>query len=403
MLNTQKIRTDFPILNQTDKPLVYFDNACMTLRPIQVIEEINKYYTEYPACGGRSGHKLALTVGRKITEGRQKVAKFINAKSEKEIIFTKNTTESINLVANSIDLKTGDIVLGSHKEHNSNLLPWLLAAQRKGIIYKKIEPDANDFFSFENYKRELESGQVKLVSMVYVSNLDGTMFPVKEIIELAHQYGALVLIDAAQAAPHQPIDVVQLDADFLAFSGHKLLGPSGTGVLYGKQSLLENLAPFIIGGGTVINSTYENFTLDNVPERFEAGLQHYSGIMGMAQAIDYLTEIGLSNIKEHEIMLNKYITDELSGLPKLHLLGPADPKARGGIFSFYIDNLDSQQNAVMLDSMANIAVRAGQHCVHSWFNANNIKNSVRASLYLYNTLEEAKLFVETVKKIIQLA
>lgn len=375
----KNIRKDFSIF-QNKPDLVYFDNACSTLRPRQVIEAMNEYYNEYPACADRSEHRLGALATKKVSEARATVADFIGAKKE-EIIFTRNTTEGINLVAHT-SLKHDDIVLTSSKEHNSNLLPWLWYKHR--VI--------------TDFEKQLKELKPKLVAIFYTSNLDGETHPIKEIVKLAHKYGALVLIDAAQATGHKKINVHDLDCDFLAFSGHKMLGPSGTGVLYGKKKLLENMVPFILGGGTVKSSTYNSYKLLPVPERFEAGLQNYAGIIGLAEAIRYLKKIGFENIQEQEKLLNTKITQGLLEIPQIKILGPQEPAARGGIVSFYTDKLSSHQLMLLLDK-AGIAVRSGQFCVHSWFHANGVKDAVRASVYFYNTEAEAEQFVEEIKKI----
>jgi len=384
-MNTEKIRKDFPVLNQK-KRVIYFDNACMSLRPVQVISKINEYYNEYPACGGRSYHKLGKKVTEEVNLARKEIKKFFNAKSEKEIIFTKNTTESINMIANSFEGK----ILTTDKEHNSNLAPWLSKKFKHEIVLSKKD----NTFNIEDFKKKIKG--TKLVSMVYTSNLDGTTIPAKEIIKIAHENKALVLLDAAQAAPHKEIDVKDLDVDFLACSGHKMLGPSGIGMLYGKEHLLKQLKPFIVGGDTVRNTTYNSVEFEDIPDKFEAGLQHYSGIIGFAEACRYLKKIGLNNINKHEIELNKFITNEL--LSYVELIGPEDAEQRAGIFSFNIKGIDPHHVAVALDSSSNIMIRSGQHCVHSWFNAHKMDGSARASLYLYNTKEEAELFVAEIKK-----
>ncbi|MDP1629425.1 MAG: aminotransferase class V-fold PLP-dependent enzyme, partial [bacterium] len=253
----------------------------------------------------------------------------------------------------------------------------------------------------EEFKKRLEP-KIKLVSVVFTSNLDGVTNPIKEIVRLSHQNGSLVLIDAAQAAGRQKIDVRDLDCDFLAFSGHKMLGPTGTGVLYAKRNLLENLRPFIVGGGTLVDSTYESYQFLSGPERFEAGLQDYAGIIGLGAAAKYLQNIGFENIKLQEQTLNRIIGEELKNLPELKIIGPENPAERSGIVSFYHPKMASHEIALMLDKTYNIMVRSGRHCVHSWFNSRNIKDSVRASVYFYNTEEEANRFTDALKKIIKL-
>jgi len=399
-MDIQKIRQDFPLLNEKTnrRPVVYFDNACQSLRPQSVINAINKYYLEFPACGGRSVHHLAERVTHECEETRTIIAKFINALSKEEIIFTRNTTEGINLVANSLGLKKGDVVLISDKEHNSNLIPWQMLVKRQGTEIRTIPSNEDSTFNLEEYKKNLD-GRVKLVALGMTSNLDGVTIPADEIIKPAHKNGSLVLLDAAQTIPHQNVDVRTLDVDFLAFSGHKMLGPSGTGVLYGKYGLLEKLDPFLVGGETVSSSTYSSCQFLPPPEKFEAGLQDYAGIIGLGEAAKYLQAIGFKTIQEQEMHLNEFVTQEISNLPRLNIIGPSNPQLRGGIVSFYLQGVDSHQIALMLDQMADVLVRSGQHCVHSWFNAHAIPGSVRASFYFYNTLAEAELFVSQLKKI----
>ncbi len=402
-MDIEKIRQDFPLLQIKvgDKPIIYFDNACQALRPQPVINAVNHYYERYSACAGRSMHTLGDMVTKKCEEARKTVARFINAKRKEEIIFTRNTTESINLIANSLKLDAGDVVLITDKEHNSNLVPWQIAAKNKGIFLSIAYSKKDNTFDMERFEKMMTK-HVKLVAMVYTSNLDGVSAPVKEIIQIAHSHGAKVLLDAAQAAPHQEINVAELDVDFLAFSGHKMLGPSGIGVLYGKYNLLEDLEPFMVGGETVEYSTYEGHKLLPPPEKFEAGLQDYAGIIGLGAAINYIKKIGLKNIANQETILNRIITEELMNIPDLKIIGSSDPALRGGIISFYLEGKDSHQIALMLDSSANIMVRSGQFCVHSWFASHAIKNAVRASLYFYNTEDEARIFVDNLRKIINI-
>jgi len=390
-MNINKIRNDFPILCNKNPP-IYFDNACMSLKPLQVIEKMNEYYREYPACGQRSMHKLGKRVTDEIENARNIAKKFFNAKRKEEIVFTKNTTESINLVANSIGLKKGDIVITTDKEHNSNLIPWQ-RLKEKGIEHIIVK-----FDDIEDLKEKINK-KVKIVSMVHTSNLDGTSIQAKEIIRICHDFDVPVLLDAAQSAPHKEIDVKKLDVDFLACSGHKMLGPNGTGILYAKYDLLEKMNPFIVGGETVFDSTYENAKFEKPPLKFEAGLQNYSGIIGLGEALKYLIRVGRKNIESHEIRLNKKMTEELNGF--VDIIGPIDANLRSGIFSFNIEGIDAHEIAVMLDQ-SNIAIRSGMHCVHSWFNANKINGSARASLYLYNTEDEVMFFVEKIKKIAKL-
>lgn len=397
-MDIEKIRGDFPILSKEikGKGIVYFDNACMSLKPRQVVEAMDEYYYEYPACAGRSYHKLGEMATKKVKEARVTVARFINANAN-EIVFTRNTTEGINLLANSFDFKVGDIILTTDKEHNSNLVPWQMLAKKKGVKHQIIRSREDGLFDLDNFKESIKGA--KLVAMVLTSNLDGTTIPVNEIIKIAHENGALVFLDAAQSIAHQKIDVKDLDVDFLAFSGHKILGPTGTGVFYAKYNLLGKLEPFMVGGDTVEYTTYDDYLILPAPEKFEAGLQDYAGIIGLGEAVKYLEMIGYDKIREQELKLNSYITDGLSKWSKIKIIGPSDPALRSGIISFYIDGTDMHQFALMLDEMANVMIRSGQHCVHSWFNDKKIHNSARVSLYFYNTLEEAKIFIGNMDKI----
>lgn len=399
MKNIEKIRSDFKFLAKKEGAPIYFDNACMSLKPESVVSAMEEYYKDYPACGGRSSHKYSEKVTKKVKEARNIIAKFIGAKDD-EIIFTRNTTEGINLLVNSFSFKKGDIVLISDKEHNSNLIPWLLLRDRIGIDLKIIPSKQDGSFDLETFSNMVVGA--RFVSVVHTSNLDGVINPAKDIIDISHKNGAFVFLDCAQSMSHVSFDVKKLDVDFLAFSGHKILGPTGTGVFYGKKKLLEGLAPFLVGGDTVLTSTYDNFEMLPSPEKFEAGLQDYAGIIGLGEAVKYLNALDFEEIKEHEFKLNQYITEELLKFPQIKIIGPIDASRRSGIINFYIENKDMHQFAIMLDSMANISIRSGQHCVHSWFNAKKIKNSARISLYFYNTMEEAKVLIENLTKIIKI-
>jgi len=391
----EKIRADFPVLK---KGIIYFDNACMTLRPKQVIEAMNEYYYEFPACPGRSLHQLGNKASEAIAIARKKIARFIGAKNEKEIVFTRNTTEAINLIAHSLKFGKKNTVLSSDREHNSNLVPWIIARERgiKHVIVKEKESHEFDLDAFSEAMNE----SVKLVSIVHASNLDGYILPVKEIIKTAHDFNALVLLDGAQSAPHSPLNVKKMDCDFFAFSSHKALGPSGIGALYGKKHLLEELRPFISGGSTVSNSTYESAEFLEVPEKLEGGLQDVAGIIGFGKACDYIEKIGRSRIAKHERKLNKKFQSGLLELEKAEIIGVKDTEKKTGITSFNIGKLDSHEVALLLDE-AKIAMRSGMHCLHSWFNAHKLRGAVRASFYAYNTeweVEKALLELSEIEK-----
>ena len=387
------LRKDFPIFNKeiTGRPVIYMDSACVTLKPVQVIRAINRYYNEFPACGGRSEHMLGRRVSQEVSNVRKIVKEFLGAKKVDEIIFMKNSTEGINLVVGSLVFKKGDIVLVSDKEHNSVLLPCQLLKE-KGVELRIFK-----FGDIEDFKEKLTK-EVRLVATAHISNLDGTINPIKEIVKLAHKNKSLILVDAAQSAGHRKLDVRKLDVDFLVFSGHKIFGPSGTGILYGKLDLLKNLKPFIMGGGTVKESTYEDYEIEDVPGRFETGLQNYAGIIGLGEAIRYLEDIGFDNIERHECRLNELISKAFLELG-IDILGGDDAKARSSIISFNIEGMNFHEVAGILNEGSNVMIRSGRHCVHSWFNANGLDGSARISLSVYNTEEECRVLIEEIKEI----
>jgi cysteine desulfurase/selenocysteine lyase len=407
-MDIQKIRQDFPILNKMidGKPIVYLDSACMSLKPRQVIDAMDEYYYEYPGCGGRSIHKISVKVSSKIDEAREKIKRFINARDAAEVIFTKNATEGLNLVAyslvNSGKLKKGDIVLTTDREHNSNLAQWKLLHKISGIEHKVVESDNDNTFNVDNLNMVLgqEGSRVKLISMVHTSNLDGYTIPAEEIIKIAHEKGVMVMLDGAQSAAHSEVDMQKLDVDFFALSIHKMCGPTGVGVLYGKYDLLNDMEPVIVGGETLKNSTYDEVEFLNSPQKFEAGLQNYAGQIGAGAAVDYLTNIGMDNINEHEHKLNNILTERFLKIPGLSLIGPENPALRGGILGFNIEDINSHDLAMILDEQYNIMIRSGMHCVHSWFNAHKIEGAARASVYLYNTEDEVKLLAEKLEDVV---
>ena len=395
-MDVSKYRKDFPILNSDDSP-VYLDSACMTLRPKAVIDAITDYYTNYPACGGRSVHKLSWQVTENFEMARDSLRRFMGAESSSEIVFTKNATESMNIVANGLSLNKGDEVLTSDKEHNANVVPWHHLAKYKGIKYNVLPAKDNYFFDVEALKESLSS-KTKLFSFVHTSNLDGHSNPAKEIVEICHDKGVKVMMDTAQSAPHQEVNVIDLDVDFAAVSAHKFCGPSGMGALYGKFDELKDLIPTYVGGSTVVNSTYKDYKLLPPPSCFEAGLQNYAGAIGSGAAAEYIMNIGRENIHKHENKLNKLMTKELSDVESLNLVGPSDVNQRGGIFSFNLDGWDPTEVAMHLDEEYNIAIRSGMHCVHSWFNSRGIEGTARASVYLYNNEEDVLSFTNAIKE-----
>lgn len=391
-INTNIIRQDFTILK---KDIIYFDSACVSLKPKQVVDAINSYYNEFPGCGSRSSHKFGREVTEQVELTRRKIAKFFGARRSEEIIFTRNTTEGINLVAQTYPFKKGDKIIISDKEHNSNLIPWQELKKKKGIILEIFK-----FGDIESFKEKIKGA--RLASFVQTSNLDGTTQNVQEMIKIAHKEGAKVLIDGAQSAPHKEINLKKLDTDFFVASGHKMLGPSGTGILYGKKEELEKLELFISGGETVKDSQYNSYVIEDIPQRFEAGLQNYAGIIGLGAAIDYLKKIGMNNIQKKETELNKKLTQELLKIKGLKIIGPENAEERGGVISFNIEGINPHDIALQLDASSNIMIRSGYHCCHSWFNSHKIDGSARASLYFYNTTEEIDKFLEALEKALKI-
>lgn len=401
-MNVKSTRADFPLLRKrvNGKPLIYLDNGSMSLRPQQVMDAMDDYYCNYSVAAGRGAYKLAKEVTERCEGVRDKVKNFIRAERPEEIIYTRNTTESINIVARNVDLKPGDIVLATDKEHNSNLVPWHEMRRLKKIRHEIVRSAEDNTFDMESFKEKM-SKKVKIVSMYHCSNLDGYTIPAKEMIEVAHDHGALVMLDGAQSAPHTPLDMKRLDVDFYALSIHKMLGPTGMGILYGKYDLMDKLYPLSIGGSTIEDTTYEYSILLKPPRKFEGGLQNYSGIFGTGAALDYLKRIPMEDIEHNNYRLNKYVTDSLKDRPKVRIIGPEDPRLRAGIFGFNIDGVPTNDIAVELDCKHNIMIRSGYHCVDSWFNDRGIDGSARVSTYFYNTMDELKLFVEHVETILE--
>ncbi|PIZ50797.1 selenocysteine lyase [Candidatus Woesearchaeota archaeon CG_4_10_14_0_2_um_filter_33_13] len=406
-----ELRKDFTVLSRqiNNKPIVYFDNACMSLRPKRVLEVMEEYYNKFPGCAGRSNHTISNEVGKAVDESREKIAKFFGA-DKHSIIFTKNCTEAINLIANAFPFKSGDLVLTTDKEHNSNLLPWLRLEKKWEIKHDWVESGVKNEFSMDNFIKKITEykGKVKLVSIVHTSNIDGVTNPVKDIARVAHRHGAKVLLDCAQSAQHQEINIKKLGVDFIAVSSHKLLGPNGVGALISTKENLEQLNMFLVGGETVKDSTIVDFVPEDLPERFEAGLQNYPGIIGFAAAVEYLEKVGIRNIHKHVVKLNEIASKGLSTLKGITILGPKDAEKRSGILSFVIKGKNVHEVSLLLNNMHNIMVRSGAHCVHSWFNKEENKKSlfkegtIRASFGFYNTEEEVEKFVNAVKEISEL-
>ena len=400
LYNVQKIREDFPILKLKvrNKPLVYLDNAATTQKPQQVINTLNEYYSSMNSNIHRGVHYLSGVATDAFESARVKVKKFINASSEREVIFTKGTTESINLVANSFgrsNLKEGDEIIISTMEHHSNIVPWQFLCNEKKAKLKIIPIDDNGEIIFEEFLK-LISSKTKLISVVYVSNSLGTINPVKKIIDAAHQNNIPVMLDAAQTVNHLPVDVQALDCDFLAFSGHKLYGPTGIGVLYGKEKFLESMPPFMGGGDMISKVTFDETTFNELPFKFEAGTSNIAGAIGLGSAIDYVTSVRIKNIAAHEAVLLEYATQRLKEVPGLKIIGNA--KNKSAVVSFIFDNIHPHDIGTLLD-YEGIAVRTGHHCTQPVMQRYNIPATSRASFGLYNTIEEIDLLTEALKKV----
>jgi cysteine desulfurase/selenocysteine lyase len=396
-LNVQKIREDFPVLQSRE--MIYFDNACMTLRPKAVIDAIRWYYEKNCACAGRSLHGLSQELIEALVSAREFIKKFFNADDSYELIFTKNTTEAINMVAKGFPFNVGDEIIISDREHNSNLVPWL-ALREKGVKCKAVPSDENFEFDMEKFC-SMFSARTRMVSVVHISNIDGYKMPVEEIIKIAHDNNASVLIDAAQSAGHIKLDIKKLNPDFITLSAHKACGPV-IGCLIAKKEKLSELKPLLHGGGAVEDTTINSYKLARSPERFEAGLQDYAGILGFKEACKYLKSVGMTNIEKHEKTLHMKLSKLLENIPEVRFVGIKDCRKCIGITSFVVDGLHASDIAMMLDEMRNIAVRAGKHCAHAWFAKHKQPASVRASLYLYNSPDEIKIFAEEVEKIAKL-
>lgn len=397
-MDTARIRRDFPVLDTgvDVKPPIYFDNACQTLRPRQVMEAMSEYYESFPACAGRSVHRLATEVSVRCDDVRAKAALFFGAEDPSEIAFMKNTTEGLNTVIMGLPWEKGDEVFTTDYEHNSVHVPVLRARDMFGIKHRIVRSSEDLGFDLSAFE-EAMSSKVRLVAMCLTSNVTGYTLPAKEVVDIAHSHGAKVLLDAAQAAPSMGIDVRKLGVDFMAVSAHKMLGPSGVGMFYARSGSVGDLPPIMCGGHGVVDTTHGSYSLLPPPERFETGLQNYSGIIGTGAALDYLSKVGMDEVRAHEASLNSRITRALRGLDGLELVGPPDPNLRAGIFSFNLKGLSPHDVAMILDSSRDIMVRSGMHCCHPFFHAMGMEGCARASVYLYNTPEEADVFSESVR------
>lgn len=383
------LREDFPTMRNGDT--VYLDSACQSLRPDKVIRAIIKHYEETPTCGGRSVHAMGSKVSITVDETRETLADFFNTDDPDCYSFCKNATEALNTIAFGLSLNKDDTILTSDSEHNSNHVPWLVRAERNGLKRKYAKTTEEGEFDIEAFKESMDN-TVKVVSVQHASNVTGCTMPVKEIVEIARDCGAVSVIDGAQAAPHMKVDLKDIDPDFYCLSVHKMLGPSGMGIMYGKSERLEELRPLMYGGGTVGMTTYDSVKLTPHPEKFEAGLQNYAGIAGTKAALEYLSAAGMENVEKHDRMLMRRIASCTEDIKGLKVLGPADPDRRGSVFSFNIDGMSPHDIAVILDEIDGIMIRSGSHCAHPLFEGKKISGSARASVYLYNNEEDIDRF-----------
>ena len=405
-LNIEKIREDFPILKRKvsgGKSLVYLDNAATTQKPLAVINAIHDYYMNYNSNIHRAVHQLAEEATLEFEKTREKVAEFINARSTEEIVFTRNATEAINLVAYSwgrTNVKKEDRIVITELEHHSNIVPWQILTSEKGAKLDYVGTDDNGYLKLQEYMNYLESSKkkkVKLVSVSHMSNVLGTIVPVNDMIKMSHEKGIPVLIDAAQSVPHMPVDVQKMDCDFMAFSAHKMLGPTGVGILYVKKEILEKMPPFI-GGGDMIKEVHKYETRYNdLPYKFEGGTPNIADVIGFAAAIDYLNKLGMDKVREHEAELTEYALDIITKVKGVTLYGPRNTEDRGGVISFNIGDIHPHDLATIMNDHG-VAIRSGHHCAQVLMERLDVAATSRASFYIYNTKEEIDIFVSALEE-----
>lgn len=405
MYDVAKIRKDFPILDRqvNGVPLVYLDNAATSQKPRAVIQALSDYYERYNANVHRGAHTLAIEATEAYEEARAKVARFINAPSPENIVFVRNTTEAINLVAHTwavANVGAGDRIVVTEMEHHSNLVPWQHVARVGGAQLKLIAM-TSDYELDTSDLDELLTPATKLVALTHMSNVLGTITPVAEVVAAAHRVGALALVDAAQSVPHLPVDVQALDCDFMAFSGHKMLGPTGIGVLYAKDDVLEQMDPFLRGGEMVLEVTYEDATWNQVPLKFEAGTPNIGDAIALGAAVDYLSALGMDSVREHEVALTGYAMERFAELEEVTTFGPSDLTVRGGVVSFYMSEIHPHDIGQVLDQVG-IAIRAGHHCAMPLVRSRlNVPATARASFYLYNTEAEIDALIDGLNQVLR--
>jgi len=403
VINIESIRNDFPILKRKvhkDKQLIYFDNAATSQKPIQVIEAISDYYLNYNSNIHRAVHELAEEATAAYETTRDKVAKFINVKNREEIVFVRGTTEAINLVAYSWgrqNVYKDDIIVTTEYEHHSNIVPWQMLVKEKGAKLEYIGVDDKGELILDQLDGYLDTGRVKLVTFSQMSNVLGTITNSDEIIKKCRKKGVKILVDAAQSVPHLKVDLQKLDCDFFAFSAHKMLGPTGVGVLWAKKELLESMSPFN-GGGDMIREVHKyETTWNDLPYKFEAGTPNIADVIGFAAAMDYLERIGMDKVREHEIELTKYALDKLSQIKKIKLYGPNEMAKRGGVISFNLGDIHPHDLATIVDEDG-VAIRSGHHCAQVLMERLDVAATSRASFYIYNTKEEIDVFIKSLNR-----
>src|ERR671919_645504 len=401
VVNSYELRNDFPIFKKkiNGKELVYLDNASTTQKPYSVINSITDFYSNYNSNIHRAVYQLAEEATTLYEQSREKIANFINVRPE-EIVFTRNTTESINLIAHSwarTNLKKDDGIAITELEHHSNIVPWQILSQEIGTRLEYVGIDENGFLDLEYLIELISSKKVRLVSLSHMSNVLGTIVPIERIIKIAHENDIPVLVDGAQSVPHMPVDVKNMDCDFLVFSAHKMLGPTGVGVLYAKKEILEIMRPFM-GGGDMIKEVFKFHTNYNeVPYKFEAGTPNIADVVGFGAAIDYLEKIGMENIRKHEIDLTEYALESILSINHLTVYGPRDPKYRGGVISFNIADIHPHDLATIMNDHG-IAIRSGHHCAQVLMQRLDVPATSRASFYIYNTKDEVDIFIDALEE-----
>ncbi len=394
-------RREFPALTpRRGRAPVYLDSACMTLVPRPVLAAMEEYYTEYPGCAGRSLHRFSEEVSRRYEAARSVVGGFLGRRDPRGVVFLRNATEALNLVAQGLPWRRGDRVVISDREHNSNLVVWQRLARERGIRIEVLRLADDGSFDGDALGKLL-ARDVRLVSLFHTSNLDGRTLPAREIAERAHDVGAKVLFDGCQAASHRPVDLDRVGVDFYAISAHKMLGPTGVGALVADPSALAELRPLLLGGETVEWSTLDAHELRPVPHRLEAGLQNYAGVLGTSAAIEYLRGVGLEEVEAQERRVNERVTARFLDEPRIRLLGPTSPASRPSLVAFTVDGVDPNDAAVFLDEGHGVMVRSGMHCVHSFYAERHLSGNVRASFHLYNTADDGRALIGGVEELLE--